>query len=198
MSFLQSLKAELSEGKKLPQLRHFVRKCFLAGGAMSNPERTYHLEFSLKEEDAKQLMDVLIGFDLHPKVIKRSMQTVVYIKGADEIADCLKIMGATKNLLEFEELRVKKQVSNNVNRKVNFETANLSKTVGAAYEQVETIKKLDSQVGLANLPKSLEEIARLRLTNENLTLEEIGALLSPPLSKSGVSHRMRKLKKLVT
>ena len=195
---MQKLKAELAEGKKLPQERSFVRKCFIAGGAVSNPERTYHLEFTLPENDAERLIKILESFELHPKKTKRGAQTVVYIKGADDIADCLKIMGAAKNLLDFEELRVKKQVSNNINRRVNFETANLSKTVSAAFEQIEMIKKLDAEIGITNLPKHLEEVARLRLTNENLTLEEIGALLTPPLSKSGVSHRMRKLKKIVS
>ena len=198
MSFLKRLKAELNEGKKLPHERHFVRKCFLIAGAVSNPERTYHLEFSLEETEAKRLAEVLKRFELNPKTFTRKTRTIVYIKGADEIADCLKIMGATRNLLEFEELRVKKQVRNNINRKVNFEAANLSKTASAAFEQIEMIKKLDFQVGLANLPKPLEEIARLRLKNENLTFEEIGARLTPPISKSGVSHRMRKLKKIVT
>ena len=196
MSFMQRLKAELSEGKKLPHDRTFVRKCFMAGGAVSNPERTYHLEFSLAESDALRLVDILKGFDLHPKMISKKAQVVVYIKGADEIADCLKIMGAAKNLLDFEELRVKKQVRNNINRKVNFETANLSKTASAAYEQVEMIRRLDAQMGITSLPPPLKEVAKLRLANENLTLEEIGALLEPPISKSGVSHRMRKLKKL--
>ena len=198
MSFMQRLKAELAQSKKLPYDRAFVRKCFMTGGAVSNPERTYHLEFSLKEGDAGRLVEILKEFDLNPKMILRKSQVVVYIKGADEIADCLKIMGAAKNLLDFEELRVKKQVSNNINRRVNFEAANLSKTASAALEQIETIMKLDERIGLANLPTPLEEVARLRLTNENLTLEEIGALLDPPISKSGVSHRMRKLKKLVT
>ena len=198
MSFMQRLKTELSEGKKLPHDRSFVRKCFMAGGAISNPERTYHLEFTLAEKEALRLVEILGGFDLHPKTMARKAQTVVYIKGADEIADCLKIMGATKNLLDFEALRVNKQVSNNVNRRVNFEAANLGKTASAALEQIETIKKLDAQMGLANLPKPLGDVARARLTNENLTLEEIGALLVPPISKSGVSHRMKKLKKIVT
>ena len=198
MSFLQKLKTELAEEKKLPRGRAFVKKCFLAGGAVSNPERTYHLEFTLSENEALLLMKVLQDFGIHPKMITKKAQSVVYIKGADEIADCLKIMGAAKNLLDFEELRVKKQVSNNINRRVNFEAANLSKTANAAFEQIETIRKLDAQIGIANLPTPLEEIARLRLTNENLTLEEIGSLLIPPISKSGVSHRMRKLKKLVT
>ena len=197
MSFLRRLRAELAEEKKLPHDRGFVRKCFLAGGAVSNPERTYHLEFSLKDEDSRRLMDILEGFELRPKMMAKKTHTVVYIKGADEIADCLKIMGAAKNLLDFEALRVKRQVSNNINRKVNFETANLSKTANAAFEQIEIIKKLDAQIGLANLPAPLEEVARLRLSNENLTLEEIGALLTPKVGKSGISHRMRKLKKLV-
>ena len=198
MSFMQRLKTELAEGKKLPHERSFVRKCFLAGGAVSNPERTYHLEFSLPENDAARLKMILESFDLHPKETKRNTQTVVYIKGADDIADCLKIMGAAKNLLDFEELRVKKQVSNNINRRVNFETANLSKTANAAFEQIEMIKKIDAEIGISNLPGPLEEVARLRLANENLTLEEIGVLLTPPISKSGVSHRMRKLKKIVS
>ena len=197
MSFLQRLKAELSEGRKLPCDRDFVRKCFIIGGAASNPERTYHLEFTLTDSDASRLMDVLVGFDLHPKMTMRNAHKLVYVKGADEIADCLKIMGAAKSLLDFEELRVKKQVSNNINRKVNFEAANLSKTACAAFEQIEAIKKLETSVGLANIPKPLQEVARLRLKNENLTLAEIGALLVPPLSKSGVNHRMRKLKELV-
>ena len=197
MSFLKKLRAELTEDeKKLPGDRSFVRKCFLAGGAMSNPERTYHLEFSLAGDNAHRLMRILEGFDLHARTIKRKTQTVVYIKEADEIADCLKIMGAARSLLDFEELRVRRQVSNNINRRVNFEAANLSKTANAAYEQIEAIKKLDAQVGLANIPKPLEDVARLRLANENLTLEEIGVLLDPPVGKSGVSHRMRKLKKL--
>ena len=198
MSFMQRLKTELAEGKKLPHERSFVRKCFVAGGAVSNPDRTYHLEFSLTESDAQRLMKILESFDLHPKKITRKSQTVVYIKGADDIADCLKIMGAAKNLLDFEELRVKKQVSNNINRRVNFEAANLSKTASAAYEQIEAIKKVDAKIGIANLPEPLEEVARHRLTNENLTLEEIGARLTPPISKSGVSHRMRKLKKIAS
>ena len=198
ISFMKRLKTELAEGKKLPHDRSFVRKCFMAGGAISNPERTYHLEFSLTENDALRLMEILEGFDLHPKQITRKAQTVVYVKGADEIADCLKIMGSAKNLLDFEELRVKKQVSNNINRRVNFEAANLSKTASAAFDQIEAIKKLDAEVGLANLPGPLEEVARLRLAHENLTLEEIGARLTPPISKSGVSHRLRKLKKIVT
>ena len=197
MSFLQRLKTELAEEKKLPKKRSFVRKCFITNGAVSNPERTYHLEFSLTDEEAAKLKEILESFGLHPKKMTRKGQTVVYLKESDEISDCLKIMGAAKNLLHFEELRVKKQVRNNVNRKVNFEAANLSKTASAALDQIETIKSLDAKLGLSNLPKALSEVAKLRLANDNLTLQEIGTLLTPPLSKSGVNHRMRKLKKLL-
>ena len=199
MSFKQKLKNELCENeRKLPPKRAFVKQCFLKGGAISNPERTYHLEFSCASGDAKRLALVLEGFGLRPKSTKRNEKSVLYIKDAEEIADCMKIMGAAKNLLLFEEIRVRKQVSNNINRRVNFEAANLGKLAGSALEQIETIKAAKARFGLENLPKALEDVARARLENENLTLEEIGRLLSPPIGKSGVSHRMRKLRKLVS
>ena len=198
MSFLQNLRRELADNeRKLSSERDFVKQSFLSGGAISNPERTYHLEFTCANGKAARLAGILESFGLRPKSMLRSGKTVVYLKDAEEIADCLKIMDAAKSLLLFEEVRVRKQVSNNVNRKVNFEAANLSKSVSSALLQLETIQKAKAEIGLDNLPKELREVAEARLDNESMTLEEIGKLLSPPIGKSGVSHRMRKLKKLV-
>ena len=197
MSFANEVRAEISSDKKrLSEERLFVRKCFMSGGAVSNPMRTYHLEFSLAEACADRLMGIFSGFGLRPRKIVRKGQFVVYLKEAEEIADALKIMKAPKSLLAFEEMRVEKSIRNNINRIVNFETANLRKTVDASLIQIEAIKIVAEHIGLANLPKPLEEIARLRLENENLTLAEIGAGLTPPIGKSGVNHRMRKICKI--
>ncbi|MCL2200318.1 MAG: DNA-binding protein WhiA, partial [Defluviitaleaceae bacterium] len=180
-SFATVVKEELADYKKMDKNRAFVRDCFLAGGVVSNPSRTYHLEFSMDEGRADKLVEILLGFGLRPKKFARGGQFVVYLKEAEEIADVLKIVSAHKSLLMFEEMRVEKAIANNVNRKVNFETANLNKTVGAAQIQIEAIEFIAQSVGLSYLTASLEEIARLRLENENLSLTEIGELTNPPI-----------------
>ncbi|MCL1843777.1 MAG: DNA-binding protein WhiA [Defluviitaleaceae bacterium] len=200
-SFTQTVRAEINESKPgrgsiTERNRAFVRECFLAGGVISDPGRTYHLEFSLTETKADKLAEILIFFGIRPKKIARGGQSVVYIKEAEEIADVLKIMRANKALLALENKRVEKSIRNNVNRKVNFETANLNKTVDAALSQIEAIKLISQTVGLSFLSAPLEAVARLRLKNENLSLAEIGALLEPPIGKSGVNHRLRKICKI--
>jgi DNA-binding protein WhiA len=193
VSFTQAVREEIGENKRTDKKRAFVRDCFVSGGVISNPTRTYHLEFTLDEKNADKLTKTLAGFGLKPKKIARGGQYVVYLKEADEIADVLKIMLANKSLLALESMRVEKSIANNVNRKVNFETANLNKTVDAAQSQIEAIKYISQSVGLSFLTGPLEEIARLRLENENLSLAEIGELLTPPIGKSGVNHRLRKI-----
>jgi len=198
ISFSQSVHEEIlaTLSKKLDQKRAFVRECFLFGGVISNPGKTYHVEFTLPTEKARELSTVLSEFGLSPKTIDRKGQTVVYIKEAESIADILNIMGAHKSLLMLENTRVEKYVRNTINRKVNFETANLNKTVDAALSQIDAIKYIDETVGLSYLAKPLAEIARLRLENETHTLTEIGQLLTPPVGKSGVNHRLRKINKI--
>ncbi|MDR0272134.1 MAG: DNA-binding protein WhiA [Clostridiales bacterium] len=197
-SFTKDVRAEI-ENLKMDKNRAFVRDCFLSGGVLSNPRRTYHLEFSFDKKDEKnadKLLEILKYFELRPKKIARGGQFVIYLKEADEIADVLKIIRANKSLLALEEMRVEKAIANNVNRKVNFETANINKTVGAAQSQIEAIKYISEKTGLSVLSKPLEEVARLRLENESLSLTEIGELLEPPISKSGVNHRLRKILKI--
>jgi len=196
MSFTQIVKSEISEKKRLDKSRTFVRDCFLKSGVVSNPLRTYHLEFTLDEPNADKLSKTLEKFGLRPKKIARRGHFVVYLKEADEIADVLKIIHANKSLLALEEMRIEKEIANNVNRRVNFETANLTKTVDAAQVQIAAIKFISKKAGLSVLSKPLEKVARLRLANENLSLAEIGELLEPPISKSGVNHRLRKLCKI--
>jgi len=187
----------INSKKKLDKNRNFVRECFINGGVISNPNKTYHLEFTLSEETADKLISILSNkFLLHPKKIARKGQTVVYLKEGDEIADIFKIIMANKSLMMFEETRVNKSIRNEINRKVNFETANLNKTAMAALLQVEAIKYISHSVGLSYLSDPLEEVARIRLANENLSLSEIGKLLVPPISKSGVNHRLRKICKI--
>ncbi|MCL1883658.1 MAG: DNA-binding protein WhiA [Defluviitaleaceae bacterium] len=197
-SFFQDILIEiLNENKRMDKNCAFVRDCFIGGGAISNPRRTYHIEFSFDKNDekkAEKLAGILTGFGLRPKKIARGAQTVVYLKEADEIADVLKIIKANKSLLALEEMRVEKAIANNINRKVNFETANINKTVDAALSQIEAIKYIAQNTGLSVLSAPLEEVARIRLENEDLSLAEIGEMLN--LGKSGVNHRLRKICKI--
>ena len=177
--------------------RAFIRGAFIGGGSVSNPEKTYHLEFvAHSEEFANDLKNVINHYKLNSKVIKRKNSFIVYIKEVEKIQDMLSILGAHTCLLEMENIRIVKEMRNNVNRLVNCETANLSKTVNAAVRQVESIKYIDSTVGISRLPKNLQEIAYLRLENPEESLKELGEMLDPPVGKSGVNHRLRKIEKI--
>ena len=197
MTFSQTVQKELlSQPVRLDEARRFVRDCFLKGGVISNPSRNYHMEFTLSESVAHELMKILESFQLRPKIIARRGQSVVYLKESEEIADVLKIIKANKSLLAMESMRVEKSLRNNINRRVNFEAANLSKTVDAALSQIEAIEYISQRLGLSCLPSMLEDVARLRLDNQEMSLAEIGTLLNPPIGKSGVNHRLRKICKI--
>ncbi|MGL5635046.1 MAG: DNA-binding protein WhiA [Sarcina sp.] len=177
--------------------RAFIRGAFIGGGSISNPEKTYHLEFvAHSQEFANDLRDIINHYKLNSKVIQRKNSYIVYIKEVEKIQDTLSILGAHTCLLEIENIRIVKEMRNNVNRLVNCETANLSKTVNAAVRQVESIRYIESTVGLSRLPKNLQEIAQLRLENPEESLKELGEMLTPPVGKSGVNHRLRKIEKI--
>jgi DNA-binding transcriptional regulator WhiA len=178
--------------------RAYVRGSYIADGIISNPQRTYHLEFTFPTSYSltQRLVDILTGFDLHPRTFQRKAQTVIYIKEAENISDALNIMKAHKSLLDFENMRVEKDLRNTVNRKVNFETANLNKTVNAAVSQIDAIQYIAEKAGLEYLSKPLEEVARLRLAYQEASMQEIGDMLTPPIGKSGVNHRLRKITKI--
>lgn len=177
--------------------RAYIRGAFLGGGSITNPEKNYHLEFvTHSEEYAHDLCELINSCGLNSKVIQRKNSFIVYIKEGEQIVDILNIMGAHSCLLELENIRIMKEMRNNVNRLVNCETANLSKTVNAAVRQVESIKLIQSKIGLKRLPQNLREIAELRLEYPDESLKELGEMLTPPVGKSGVNHRLRKIEKI--
>ncbi|MDS0526233.1 DNA-binding protein WhiA [Clostridium sp. SHJSY1] len=195
MSLNYRIQESMIEGET--EKRAYIRGAFLGGGSISNPEKTYHLEFvTHSEEYALDLCNLINTFGLNSKVIQRKSSFIIYIKEGEQIVDLLNIVGAHTSLLELENIRIMKEMRNNVNRLVNCETANLSKTVNAAVRQVESIKLIQSQIGLKRLPKNLREIAELRLNYPDESLKELGEMLDPPVGKSGVNHRLRKIEKI--
>lgn len=177
--------------------RTYIRGAFIGGGSISNPEKTYHLEFVTHNlEYAEDLSKLINEFGLNSKVIQRKSSFIVYLKEGEQIIDLLNIIGAHTSLLELENIRIMKEMRNNVNRLVNCETANLSKTVNAAVRQVESIKLIQREIGLARLPKNLRDVAELRLNYPDESLKELGEMLDPPVGKSGINHRLRKIEKI--
>lgn len=175
----------------------YIRGAFLGSGSVSDPEKAYHLEFvTNNEEYSMQLRDLLNSFNFNSKIVLRKNNYVVYIKESDQICDLLNVIGAHTALLNFESTRIVKEMRNNVNRLVNCETANLSKTVNAAVRQMENIKYIKDTIGLEKLPDNLKEIAYLRIECEDLSLKELGEILVPPVGKSGVNHRLRRIEKI--
>ena len=178
--------------------RAFLRGAFLASGYISDPEKTYHMEMVAKSENiAFILRDILNYYNLNAKTVKRKGSYIVYIKDGDHIADFLNIIGAHTALLKMENVRVWKDMRNNVNRAVNCETANIGKTVNASLRQIENIEYIKNYIGFENLPLDLKEIAEARLKYKDASLIELGEMLTPPLSKSGVNYRLKQLNKIV-
>jgi DNA-binding protein WhiA len=174
--------------------RAYIRGAFLGSGSLSDPEKTYHLEFvSQDKSQSEDLRNLINSFGMESKTIMRKRYYITYLKEGSQIVDLLNIMEAHVALMDLENVRILKEMRNNVNRIVNCETANLRKTVSAAVRQVEDIKYIDKTVGLNSLPEPLEEVARIRLEYTSATLKELGTFLDPPVGKSGVNHRLRKI-----
>lgn len=175
----------------------YIRGAFLGGGSVSNPEKTYHLEFVTNNEVyANKLSELINSYSLNSKVIQRKSNFIVYIKEGEQIADLLNIIGAHSSLLELENIRIMKDMRNNINRIVNCETANLSKTVNAAVRQIQSINLINKEIGLKRLPKNLRDMAETRLKYPDVSLKELGEMLEPPVGKSGVNHRLRRIEKI--
>lgn len=174
--------------------RAFLRGAFLASGSISDPEKFYHFEIvCASEAKAKQIQSIMATFDMDAKIVIRKRYFVVYIKEGDQIVNMLNVMEAPLNLMELENIRILKEMRGNVNRQVNCETANINKTVSAAVKQIDDIIYIRDTIGFESLPAGLEEIARARLEKPEATLKELGEDLEPPVGKSGVNHRLRKL-----
>lgn len=206
--FLQSIgvQVNLNEGRIVYNnyeiserccMRAYIRGGFLAVGSITSPEKAYHLELSFTDKNiALEYMEFMKEFDLKPKHLSRKGYEIVYLKEGQDIVDFLNVIGAHQGLMEMENIRILKDMRNQVNRIVNCETANLGKIVNASLKQVDFIKHLDNTTGIENLPAGLKEIARLRLEFPEASLTELGNMLTPPLGKSGVNHRLRKLEKI--
>lgn len=174
--------------------RAYVRGAFLAAGSISDPEKSYHFEVVCRTmEQAKQLKEVINTFAMDAKIVERKKHYVVYLKEGSQIVDILNVMEAHVALMNLENVRILKEMRNSVNRKVNCETANISKTVNAAVKQLEDIIYIRDTIGFEALPDNLREIAELRLEYPEAPLKELGTYLNPPVGKSGVNHRLRKI-----
>ncbi len=177
--------------------RAFIRGAFLAAGSMSSPERSYHFEIVCQtEKKAEQLKELINDFGLDSKITQRKKYYIVYLKEGSQIADILRVMEASVSIMNFENVRILKEMRNSVNRQVNCETANINKTVHAAVKQLEDIQYIQKKTGLETLPENLYQMAMLRLQYPEAPLKELGMLLNPTVGKSGVNHRLRKLSKI--
>lgn len=175
----------------------YLRGMFLGGGFVADPHGDFHFELTAESEPiAADLVSLMKRFDIHARVTSRRGSYAVYLKGAEPIVTFLALVGAHRALLRTEDVRILKEMRNDVNRLVNAETANLQKTANAAAEQVAAVRALERARGLDALPPALREIAYLRLENPDVSLRELGELADPPLSKSAVYHRIRRLEEL--
>lgn len=174
--------------------RAFIRGAFMAAGSISDPNKSYHFEIVCRtNEQAKQLQEMVAAFGAEAKIVRRKERFVLYLKEGSQIVDMLNVMEAYVSLMNLENVRILKEMRNSVNRKVNCETANINKTVNAAVKQMEDIKRIRDMIGFENLPYSLAEMAQVRLDYPDAPLKELGTYLDPPVGKSGVNHRLRKL-----
>lgn len=177
--------------------RAFIRGVFLTAGSITDPSKTYHLEIvATSRVKAAYIAEILHSFEIDAKIIARKKYFVVYVKEGAQIVDVLNIMEAHIALMNLENVRILKEMRNSINRQVNCETANINKTVVAATKQIDDIIYIRNMVGLSELSEGLEEVARLRIEQPDASLKELGALLNPPLGKSGVNHRLRRISKI--
>ena len=177
--------------------RAFLRDAFLCIGSISDPNKGYHLEYVCSSPElAQQLAEMTLSFDIEARTVQRKKYYVLYIKEGSGIVDLLNIMEAPISLMNLENLRILKEMRNSINRKVNCEVANITKTVNAATKQVEDITYIRDHYGFNKLQEGLREMAEVRLEHPDATLLELGKFLDPPVGKSGVNHRLRKLSEL--
>ena len=175
-------------------IKALTRGIFLGSGSVNNPEKKYHLEIILSsKKNANIIKNLLLKMQIKFKELERKNGYSLYIKEGEEISKFLAFIGANSSVLKFEEIRVIRDMKNNVNRKVNCETANLNKTINAAVKQIDAIKKIKARGNFENLSENLREIANLRLDNPDASLVELGQMLKNPIGKSGVNHRLNQL-----
>ncbi len=184
------LKQDLQDEVK----RAIVKGCFLGAGSVSNPEKQNHLEIGFSsKENLEYVNNICRMYNINLKELITDDKYMLYIKDGEEISKFLALIGANKAVLEYEDIRIIRELKNNINRKVNCETANLNKTVSASVVQVDDIKLIMKLKKFEELPDYLKEIAYVRLENPDASLKELGDLLENKISKSGVNHRLKKI-----
>lgn len=177
--------------------RAYLRGAFIARGSIISPVSGHHLEFALhNRKDASFIKSLLEREGFKPGLVKRRSCWVVYIKDGDSISDLLKLLGSTQCVLEYENARAKKSLKSSVQRLVNMDRANVSRSVEASMRQIEEIRFIEENMGLFKLPEALRELAYLRLENPDMSMEELGESLNPPISKSAVNHRFRRISEI--
>ena len=196
---------KLTEEKRLDRLviqkdcckRAFLRGAFLSSGSVNSPEKSYHFEIACEDiQLAEDIRSLMRFFDLDGKVVIRKKYYVVYLKEGSMIVDALNVMEAHRALMNMENIRILKDVRNQTNRKVNCDLANINKTLTAAQRQLEDIRYIEQHKGFGSLNPGLRQVAELRIQEPDISLKELGELLDPPVSKSGVNHRLRRLSEI--
>lgn len=174
--------------------RAIVKGAFMGAGSITDPEKQYHLEIIFQEKNnAEYISNICKSFGVYLKLLEQDEKLELYIKDSEEISKFLALIGANKAMLSFEDIRLTKEVKNNVNRLVNCETANLNKIVNASVNQINDIKLIKNLNKFDELPDYLKEIAILRLENPDASLKSLGEMLENPIGKSGVNHRLQKI-----
>ena len=182
------------ENIKEEYIKSFIRGAFLGSGSITNPETAYHLEINFNSKETANLIEELLKkSNIEVKRLFQKNKQSIYIKEGEEISKILALMGASKAVLSFEDIRIKKEMRGKVNRLVNCETANLTKIINASVEQINAIKKLKQNGKFSKLNDNLKEIANLRLKYPDLSYEELGQKLVKPVGKSGVNYRLKKI-----
>ena len=177
--------------------RAYIKGVFMTSGSISDPNKGYHMEVVCENEGRAQfIQEIIKGFGVEARIIQRKKYYVVYLKDGEMIVDMLGIMGAHISLMNMENIRIRKDIRNNINRRVNCEAANLNKTVSAAVKQMNDINYIIETKGIGYLPDNLQELALARLENEDASLKELGEMMTPPIGKSGVNHRLRKISEI--
>ena len=174
--------------------RALIRGVFLGAGSMNNPDKTYHLEINLSnQENLKYLFEILSNIGVKSKKLEQEKKYSIYLKDGEDIFGFIALLGANSSVLKYEDIRVQREMRGKVNRIVNCQTANLNKTINASVEQIDAIRKLQQSNKFNKLDKNLKEIALLRLEYPDMPLAELGKLLKEPVGKSGVNYRLKKI-----
>lgn len=191
---ITELYKEYNLSKEEAEQKAYIRGIFLGSGSINNPNNKYHIEVILKtRENAENIITILSNYNINFKILNSENKCSIYSKDGEEISKFLAFIGASSSVLKFEEIRVYRDMRNNVNRIVNCETANLAKTVDAAVKQINAINKLKQNGKFNDLPDNLKELANLRVENPEASLTELGKMLKEPIGKSGVNYRLKTL-----